>query len=280
MNSGQQFEGWRRIGRGAFSEVFTARMTRGGRGTVAIKTDISGTDILKHEATVLHYLRRAGCENNIPHVIWFGLAVCSDGDDGDGGASPRHCLAMPYYERTLADFVAGDAGRAARAARAMVAVIAAVHRCGIIHRDIKPDNFRVDADGAPVLLDFGLADTVREAPQCTDCTEFTGTPAYASVFIHSGISAGRRDDLVAAGFAWIWMVEGRLPWDDCIAGLHGADARRIGHPAHIEAREMKRASALVLRPDACDAQRAYFAKVHALEYGDEPDYRALFEARP
>lgn len=263
------FDDWQEIGAGSFGRVFKAKTHRG--TTVAIKTDINHTGILRHETTVLHYLRRMGCKHNIPMIVWFGNAA------PPGATEPYPCLAMPYYTHSITSYVNMDAKRAAHTIRALLRVIAEIHHCGVIHRDMKPDNIMINADGALIILDFGLAAIIRDDththfPARIDCTEFTGTPAYASIYAHSGISASRRDDLIAIGYIWIALTEGALPWDTHLTGLRGADTRMIQHPTYLDVKHMKHADSLVLRPGP---QRAYFAAVHRIAFDADPDYDEL-----
>ena len=85
-----------------------------------------------------------------------------------------------------------------------------VHRSGVLHRDIKPDNLCVRAeDGSLVLLDFGAARpargvTVADAPQVL-------TPGYAPIEQYSGLSQGPWTDLYALAATLYWMVAGKRP---------------------------------------------------------------------
>jgi len=64
-----------------------------------------------------------------------------------------------------------------RAARAL----SAAHEAGVIHRDVKPNNILITADGHLVLLDFGLArDLDEDAVALTKTGDVFGTPAYMS----------------------------------------------------------------------------------------------------
>ena len=85
-----------------------------------------------------------------------------------------------------------------RAARALHAA----HEAGVIHRDIKPGNVMVTAEGEPVLLDFGQArDEHAELDLRTLSGEVFGTPMYMSPEQVAGSSSGvdRRTDVWSLG---------------------------------------------------------------------------------
>ncbi|MFE9845065.1 serine/threonine-protein kinase [Streptomyces goshikiensis] len=66
---------------------------------------------------------------------------------------------------------------AARIGREVLAGLRAAHAGGIRHRDVKPANVLMRADGSAVLTDFGIA-ALQDAASLTLTGEITGTPAY------------------------------------------------------------------------------------------------------
>ena len=89
--------------------------------------------------------------------------------------------------------------------------LALVHRTGVLHRDIKPDNLCVrDADGSLVLLDFGAACATTGAdPDAPNAL----TPGYAPIEQYFGENQGPWTDLYALGATLYWMVAGKRPRD-------------------------------------------------------------------
>ncbi len=81
------------------------------------------------------------------------------------------------------------------------------HEKGILHRDIKPGNIKLDTSLRPKLLDFGLAQYLDEPPHGW------GTPAYAAPeqFV-SGSQVDQRSDLYALGAVFYEMLCGTQPF--------------------------------------------------------------------
>ena len=83
-----------------------------------------------------------------------------------------------------------------------------VHQAGFLHRDIKPDNIYVRADGQPVLLDFGSARRVQTQRDMTNIV----SPGFAPFEqYHSQGHQGPWTDIYSLGAVMYWMVTGRKP---------------------------------------------------------------------
>jgi TPR repeat protein len=106
-----------------------------------------------------------------------------------------------------------------------------VHNAGFIHRDIKPDNIHVRADGSPVLLDFGSArQPVGHSPSLTILV----APGYAPFeqYYSSGESQGPWSDIYGLGATCYRAICGTPPMD-AIARSKGVlgSARDVLAPA-------------------------------------------------
>lgn len=123
--------------------------------------------------------------------------------------------------RTLAD-VLERGPMPTRQVRAMLgdvlAALAVAHEAGVLHRDIKPGNILVTADGAGLkVADFGIAKSGGAAHTLTG--QLVGTIAYMSPERVSGSPASVADDLYAVGVMAYEAVLGRaaFPHDNPIA---------------------------------------------------------------
>ncbi len=84
----------------------------------------------------------------------------------------------------------------------------AVHKLNFLHRDIKPDNIYIRADGSPVLLDFGAARRVSSDHDMTNIV----SPGFAPFEqYHSKGNQGPWTDLYSLGAVLYWMTTGRKP---------------------------------------------------------------------
>jgi serine/threonine protein kinase len=89
--------------------------------------------------------------------------------------------------------------------------LSALHRARVLHRDVKPSNILVTAEGRLVLLDFGLVRAFGEDPHST--ATFAGTPDYMSPEQAAGAPATQSSDWYAVGVLLYQCLTGRLPFE-------------------------------------------------------------------
>ena len=95
----------------------------------------------------------------------------------------------------------------------MLAGLQAIHRAGIIHRDIKPQNVLIDRDGVVKVTDFGVAQDAQAA-RLTAQGMTLGTAAYMAPEQANGSALSEATDLYAAGVMLYEMLTGQLPFTD------------------------------------------------------------------
>ncbi|MEU6711730.1 protein kinase [Nonomuraea sp. NPDC046802] len=99
---------------------------------------------------------------------------------------------------------------AARLGREVLSALRAAHAVGIQHRDVKPANVLLRADGRSVLTDFGIA-AVRESTSLTATGAFIGSPEYMAPERINGVEGDPASDLWSLGMMLYVAVEGRHP---------------------------------------------------------------------
>ena len=141
--------------------------------------------------------------------------------------SGRIYLVMEYVpSRSLAELTREDGplppGVVARIGAQVADGLAAAHALGITHRDVKPGNVLVGADGTAKITDFGIARATTE-PTLTQSGFLTGTPNYFAPELARGAHPDPSADVWALGATLYAAVEGRSLYDmgpNPVAVLH------------------------------------------------------------
>ncbi len=197
----------------------TARIAHGGMATVYQATDtrldrevalkVMHAELARDEEFVRRFIGEAKSVARLSHQNV--VAVFDQGADG-----PFLYLAMEYVPgRTLKELLRAN-GRfpPATALEIMAGVLdglAAAHASGIVHRDVKPENVLVTADGRIKVADFGLARALSAAGH-TRAGLLIGTVAYVPPEQVTGGTTGPRGDVYSAGVMFFELLTGRLPF--------------------------------------------------------------------
>ncbi len=162
-------------------------------------------------------------------------------------------------ETALGRLQAMSAQQATTVLLPVAAAIAAVHRAGLIHRDVKPDNVFLarDAKGhvIPKLVDFGIAKDLA-APMLGAHHTVVGTPHYMSPEQARGsLTMDARTDQYAFGVMLYQLATGRLPFDaeSLLDLMRAIDEGRAVPPRQVNPELSPAFEQLVLRAMARDA---------------------------
>ena len=204
---GDRYRLLRRIGAGGMGTVWEAE-DRVLKRRVAVK--ILAPSLCDNETLATRFRREAQAAGRLAHP---NIAQVFDYGEDDG---------CPYI---VLELVSGSTLRQVLEARgplppdevadlgAQIAdALAAAHAEGIVHRDVKPGNVMVGADGRVKVMDFGIADAVWFEP-LTDTGTIMATARYISPEQATGGGATGASDVYSLGAVLYELFAGRLPFD-------------------------------------------------------------------
>ncbi|HLI16430.1 MAG TPA: Stk1 family PASTA domain-containing Ser/Thr kinase [Acidimicrobiales bacterium] len=105
-----------------------------------------------------------------------------------------------------------DPVQAASIASDIARALAYAHRHGVVHRDVKPGNVLITADGQVKVTDFGIARAMGSDEQVTQTGLVMGTATYFSPEQAQGLEVDGRSDVYSLGVVLYEMVTGRPPF--------------------------------------------------------------------
>lgn len=195
------------LGSGGTADVFRAREKASG-AVLALK--VLKPEATRHEPTRRAFVAEARLLERLEHP---GLVRCHG--VARSGATYFSRLAL-VEGRTLLEEL--DAGRVFREDEALqivletAEVLAYLEGQGVVHRDVKPGNIMLGADGRVVLIDLGFAAAGGSAAAAADTG--VGTVAYLSPEqARGGAAADSRSDVYSLGLSLFHLVVGRLPFE-------------------------------------------------------------------
>jgi serine/threonine-protein kinase len=192
-----------RIGRGAMGVVYRAHDAAMGRD-VALK--VLTTDIEDDPDIRIRFHREAQAAASLSHPNI--ITIFDVGEDAD-----RFFIVMELLRgATLREFLkqGPSIDRKIDLMRQLCAGLGSAHKASIYHRDIKPGNIFVRADGILKILDFGVA---RLASSSMTAAGFiVGTPDYMSPEQARGDNVNAQSDIFSLGGVFYFMLTGRKPF--------------------------------------------------------------------
>lgn len=196
----------RPIGQGGMSRVFLVERLRD-RAQLALK--FADGSVSEDNEVLYRFVEEYGLLEQVHHPNV--LQIYDQGVTDD-----VLFIVMEYLPGgTLKDLIGSNGMEPERVwsiLREMVHALVEVHRMGIIHRDIKPDNILIRSDGSAVLGDFGVARRIYKARGPNHLDYIVGTPFFMSPEQALGEVEDESTDIYSMGAVFYNMLTGEKPY--------------------------------------------------------------------
>ncbi|MFF0729533.1 serine/threonine-protein kinase [Streptomyces sp. NPDC004134] len=199
-----------RIGRGGMGTVWHAEDEVLGRHVALKKLHLPPHLKDAERATLFERTRREA--RSAARITHPNVVVVHDVVDDAG----LPCIVMEYVPAPALDEVLKKDGplataEAVRIGIGVIAALRAAHAAGVFHRDVKPGNVLLGADGRVVLTDFGIA-VVADTSTLTRTGELVGSVDFCAPERLKGADPAPASDLWALGATLYQAVQGRPPF--------------------------------------------------------------------
>ena len=197
------------LGRGGFAVVYSVRQLNH-TGYLAVK--VIRPDLLSSSMVVERFRREVNFVARLTHPNILSVVFSGEGRGVFYYAMPRvHGLTL---RERLAREGALPVPDALNIFRQAAAGLGHAHRQAIIHRDVKPANIMIEADGRVLILDFGIAKALSAGgPSLSISGELIGSPAYMSPEQASGERVDASSDVYSLGIVGYEMLCGVPPFE-------------------------------------------------------------------
>lgn len=202
----QRYQIIERIGEGGMSNVYLAydKVLKRECAIKILKADLSESPV-----ALLRFKREADAASKLHHP-----SIVTIYDVGE--SKKHHFIVMEYVKgKTLKSLIqqrgAIEKEEAVFIMKQILEGIVVAHEAGVIHRDIKPQNILIKADGTVKITDFGIA-TTEGAIQLTQHDSVMGSVHYMAPECARGEQATNQSDLYSLGIVFYEMLTGEVPY--------------------------------------------------------------------
>ena len=258
---GGRYEVLERIGAGGMAIVYKAKDILLNR-VVTIK--VLREQFVTDEDFIRRFRREAQSAASLSHPNI--VSVYDVGKDGD-----TEYIVMEYVEgRNLKEIIREYAPlsteQSINLGRQITEAIQNAHEHHIIHRDIKPHNILVTADGHAKVTDFGIARAVSSAT-VTHTGDIIGSVHYLSPEQAKGLQSNEQSDIYSLGIILYELITGKVPYDGetpiTIALKHLQEQPVL--PSKINPRIEKEFEAVIMRAISKSPEQRYLSAKDLLE---------------